>query len=291
MRAVGGQAAWRNRALMLVSGDLPAVSNAAMLSARRAEPGLLLVSSSSDIHGSITSDTIVQKKCSLHVRGNLLGSLTIEPGAKVVVEGSVDGKIINRGGRLVVNNKGLAAYVTLDGPPEAEACGVLKVNLTAMAANFENLAKRTEAECAAVVKGNAYGCGIDPIAGALAKTGCKTFFVSNLPEAKRVRAVAPNAAIYVLNGLYSGTGARPSPKSMRGPSSTARSKWREWDVFRRLETMAGRLRAQRRHRREPARPFDGRSGRVCDPGSIRWTTASRSLMSRLDYAGTTRSSR
>jgi hypothetical protein len=53
----------------------------------------------------------------------------------------VDGKIIDRGGRLVVNNKGLAAYVTFDGPPEAEACGVLKINLTAIASNWERLSK------------------------------------------------------------------------------------------------------------------------------------------------------
>ena len=72
-----------------------------------AEP--LLVSSSSDINGSVLNDTIVQANCSLHVRGNILGSLTIEPGATVVVEGSVDWKIIKRGGSLLVNNKGLAA--------------------------------------------------------------------------------------------------------------------------------------------------------------------------------------
>jgi hypothetical protein len=96
-----------------------------------AEP--LLVSSSSDINGSVLNNTIVQENCSLHVRGNLLGSLTIEPGATVVVEGSVDGKIINRGGSLVVNNKGLAACITFDGPAEAEACGILKINLTAIA--------------------------------------------------------------------------------------------------------------------------------------------------------------
>ena len=70
-----------------------------MLSAQKVEEGPLLVSTSSeDIHGTVFYDTIVQKNCSLHVRGNLLGSLTIEPGAKVVVEGSVDGKIVNRGG-------------------------------------------------------------------------------------------------------------------------------------------------------------------------------------------------
>src|ERR1700688_2937133 len=207
-----------------------AVLNVATHSAQKAAEGLLLVSTSSDIHGSILSDTIVQKNCTLHVRGNLLGSWTIESGAKVIVEGSVDGKIINRGGRLVVNNKGLAACVTLDGPPEAEACGVLKINLTAIAANWDTLTKRTEAECAAVVKGNAYGCGIDPIAGALAKSGCRTFFVSNIPEAKRVRAVAPNAAIYVLNGLYSGTGPAFAEVNAR-PVINSAIEMAEWDVF------------------------------------------------------------
>jgi hypothetical protein len=170
------------------------------------EAGPLLISSSSEVQGSVLSDTIVQKNCTLHVRGNLLGSLTIEPGANVVVDGSVDGKIINKGGRLLVHNKGLAACVTVEGPAEAEAGGVLKINLTNLAANYEKLAKRSEAECAAVVRADAYGCGIGPIAGALWKSGCNTFFVSNLPEAKSVRAVAPRATIYVLNGFYSGTG-------------------------------------------------------------------------------------
>jgi len=201
-----------------------------MLSAQGAEPGLLTVSNSSDIHGSVVNDTIVQRNCVLHVRGNLLGDLTIEPGAKVVVEGSVDGKILNKGGRLVVNNKGLAACVTLDGPEEAQAGGILKINLTALAANFETLAGRTEVECAAVVKGNAYGCGIEPIAGALARSGCKTFFVSNLPEAKRVRAVAPNAIVYVLNGLYSGSGPAFAAVDAR-PVINSVIEMAEWDAF------------------------------------------------------------
>src|SRR5215467_9208572 len=101
-----------------------------MLSASKIDRGEpLLVSSPSDINGSILNDTIVRENCSLHVRGNLLGNLTIEPGAKVIVEGSVAGKIINGGGRLVVNHK--PACVTTDGPAEAEACGVLTINLTA----------------------------------------------------------------------------------------------------------------------------------------------------------------
>ena len=83
-------------------------------------PEPLVVSSSADINGSVSTDTIVKKNCSLHVRGNLTGALTIEPGADVLVDGLVDGKIINRGGRLVVSHKGLTACVTLDGPSEAK---------------------------------------------------------------------------------------------------------------------------------------------------------------------------
>jgi alanine racemase len=201
-----------------------------MLAAQSADVGPLLVSSPSDIHGSVVSDAIVERNCTLHVRGNVLGNLTIERGASVIVEGSVDGKITNRGGTLVVNNKGLAACVTLAGPPEAEASGVLKINLTELATNWETLAKRTEAECAAVVKADAYGCGIGPIAGALAKTGCRTFFVSDLPEAKRVRAAAPNAVIYVLNGLYSGTGAAFAEVNAL-PVINSPIQMAEWDAF------------------------------------------------------------
>ena len=164
-------------------------------------PERLVVSSSTAINGSISTDTVVQKNRSLHVRGNLVGSLTIEPGANVVIDGFVDGKIINRGGRLVVDHKALTAGVTFDGPLESEAGAILKINLTAIAFNWETLAKRTDAECAAVVECNAYGCGIGPVAGALAKSGCRTFFVTDLSEAKFVRRVAPNSTIYVLHGF------------------------------------------------------------------------------------------
>jgi hypothetical protein len=71
------------------------VSNVATFSAQKTLEGLLVVSSSADINGSVLADTIVQKDRSLHIRGNLLGRLIIESGAKVVIEGSVDGKIIN----------------------------------------------------------------------------------------------------------------------------------------------------------------------------------------------------
>ena len=43
--------------------------------------------------------------------------------------------------------------------------------------------------------------GIEPAVTALARAGCRTFFVAHLSEAVRARAVAPEASIYVLNGL------------------------------------------------------------------------------------------
>jgi alanine racemase len=170
-------------------------------------PEPLVISSSTETNGSLFTDAIVQKNCSLHVRGSVYGSLTIEPGADVVVDGSISGKIINRGGRLVVNHKALTACVAREGPPENEAGAALTINLTAIGFNWERLSESTDAECAAVLECNAYGCGIDRVAEALAKSGCQTFFVTNLAEARRVRTAAPDSTIYVLHGLYADSAA------------------------------------------------------------------------------------
>jgi alanine racemase len=190
----------------------------------------LVVCSSTDINGSVSTDTIVRKRCFLHVRGNLVGGLTIEPGANVVVDGSVHGKIVNRGGRLVVNHKGLTASVTSDGPSDREARAILKVNLSAIAFNWEILSKHADAECAAVLRCNAYGCGIDPVAEALAKSGCRIFFVTDLADAKRVRAAAPNSTIYVLHGLYVGTGPAFAELDAR-PVINSSTELAAWDAF------------------------------------------------------------
>ena len=55
-------------------------------------PELLVITSSAEINGSLFTDTIVQKNCSVQVRGSVTGSLTIEPDADVLVDGSVYGK-------------------------------------------------------------------------------------------------------------------------------------------------------------------------------------------------------
>src|SRR5580693_3626272 len=93
-----------------------------------------------------------------------------------------------------------------NGPPAAEAGGILTVDLSAIEANWRALGRRAmPSECAAVIKADGYGCGIEKVAGALAKAGCKTFFVADLAEARKARAAAAEPAIYVLNGLMSGT--------------------------------------------------------------------------------------
>src|SRR2546427_7274231 len=89
----------------------------------------------------------------------------------------------------------------------ATAIGVLTVDLDAIVANWHKLEKTAvPAECAGVIKADAYGCGLDPVARALAAAGCKTFFVATLDEARAARAAAPSAAIYVLDGFFQTTG-------------------------------------------------------------------------------------
>src|SRR4051794_34154921 len=74
----------------------------------------------------------------------------------------------------------------------ATASGVLTVDLDAIVANWRKLEKTAvPAECAGVVKADAYGCGLDPVARALAGAGCKTFFVATLDEARALRAILP----------------------------------------------------------------------------------------------------
>ena len=120
--------------------------------------------------------------------------------------------------------------VTTAGPPEAETGGILTIDLGAIAANWRTLAHRTlPAECAAVVKADGYGCGIAQVAATLANAGCRTFFVADLAEARQVRAVSPDAVIYVLNGLLPGSGAAFADINAR-PVIGSLLELAEWDA-------------------------------------------------------------
>jgi alanine racemase len=121
--------------------------------------------------------------------------------------------------------------VTTAGPPAAEAGGTLSIDLTAIEANWRSLARRAmPSECAAVIKADGYGCGIEPVATMLAKAGCKTFFVADLFEARRVRAVTPEPAVYVLNGLMPGTASVYADLHVR-PVIGSMPELAEWDAF------------------------------------------------------------
>ncbi len=114
---------------------------------------------------------------------------------------------------------------------EAEAGGVVAIDLAAIAANWKRLYGMTiPVECAAVVKADAYGCGIERVVPALNKIGCRTYFVADLAEGRRVRAAAPKSVIYVLNGLMPGTAPAFAEANLR-PVINSVTELAEWDTF------------------------------------------------------------
>ena len=90
-------------------------------------------------------------------------------------------------------------------PPAAPAASrpVLTVDLDAVAANWRALQARSgRAEAAAVVKANAYGLGVGPVARALHAAGARTFFVAHAQEGAELRAIlGPGVPIHVFNGF------------------------------------------------------------------------------------------
>jgi len=80
----------------------------------------------------------------------------------------------------------------------------LEINLTRILENYLSFAAakaRSETDMAAVVKDDAYGLGDQEVAKILyERGGCRTFFVAHGFEGQCVRAVAPQADIYVLQG-------------------------------------------------------------------------------------------
>ena len=121
----------------------------------------------------------------------------------------------------------------------AGATGVLTVDLDAIVANWRKLEKTAvPAECAGVIKADAYGCGVDPVARALAAAGCKTFFVATLDEARAARAALPSAAIYVLDGFFQNCGDAYAKSDAR-PVIGDLNELAEWDVFCRRSGWAG----------------------------------------------------
>lgn len=121
----------------------------------------------------------------------------------------------------------------------AAAIGTLTVDLDAIVANWRKLEKTAvPAECAGVVKADAYGCGARPVVRALSAAGCKTFFVATLDEARVVRAAVSSADIYVLDGFFQNCGDAFATINCR-PVIGDLNELAEWDVFCRRTGWAG----------------------------------------------------
>jgi alanine racemase len=114
-------------------------------------------------------------------------------------------------------------------PPESDvASAVLTVDLDALAANYALLRREAGgAEVSAVVKADAYGLGIAPVAGRLAAEGCRTFFVATPHEGLALRAVLPQADIYILDGLFPGATALYAEARLR-PVLNSMGELAEW---------------------------------------------------------------
>ena len=133
--------------------------------------------------------------------------------------------------------------IETSGPAALETGGILTIDLAAVVKNWRAMANRVvPADCAAVIKADAYGCGIGQVAAALAKAGCTTFFVAHLAEARQVRAAvraaAPEAAIYVLNGFPPGTAATFAEVNAR-PVIGSVAEFVEWDAYRTATRWSG----------------------------------------------------
>lgn len=120
---------------------------------------------------------------------------------------------------------------SFDTPENAGHGALLTIDLGALVANWRLLKQRAGTEAGAVVKANAYGIGIEPAVTALAKAGCRTFFVAHLSEAVRARTVAPEVTIYVLNGLAPETGGTYAEHDL-SPVLGSHEELLEWAGFR-----------------------------------------------------------
>lgn len=99
----------------------------------------------------------------------------------------------------------------LNSPEAARVGAVLVIDLAALVANWRDMAARAPgAECAAVVKANAYGLGDVAVATALWQAGARSFFVADIEAGVRVKTALPQSRTLVLHGVPAGTEAELS---------------------------------------------------------------------------------
>jgi alanine racemase len=135
------------------------------------------------------------------------------------------------GGHKVLMARAKRSSPAQPAPTADEIGATLSIDLAAVAANWQALTRHLlTVECAAVVKANAYGLGLKQVATALAKVGCKTFFVADLAEARIVRTRAKHATIYVLHG-FTLEGADSFIELAARPVINSMTELAEWDAF------------------------------------------------------------
>jgi alanine racemase len=118
--------------------------------------------------------------------------------------------------------------------PES-APGSLSIDLGALADNWRKLASRAApGRCAAVVKANAYGIGLDGAAPALWAAGARVFFVAHLGEGFAARRRLPDEAeVYVLNGLEAGADPTDYADHRLKPVIGSESELERWSALAR----------------------------------------------------------
>jgi alanine racemase len=93
--------------------------------------------------------------------------------------------------------------------PQDRAGAVLTVDLAALAENWRILKRRVSPSCdmGAVVKADAYGLGLEPVARTLKAAGCATFYVAHLDEGMALRSILGHVPtrIIVMHGANPGT--------------------------------------------------------------------------------------
>ena len=92
---------------------------------------------------------------------------------------------------------------------ETLSSAIVTIDLTALQTNYRTLAAQARVyspatETGAAIKGEAYGLGMEPVAKVLWAAGCRSFFVARPFEGEQLRAILPEALIFVLDGLYRG---------------------------------------------------------------------------------------
>lgn len=95
-----------------------------------------------------------------------------------------------------------------------------------------------DVEVAAVVKADAYGCGLSGILPTLWGLGCRTYFVAHLHEGILLRNRLNSAAVYVLNGLLPGSEAAYRKYNLR-PVITSQQQLDDWCRYCRQQGWSG----------------------------------------------------